>query len=158
MCIESDLTSFDNANGGPGAYTVRTMQPDSYSLTLASLETVDRVARAAHLWVRHGRAVRELSPGSGSTARRHELAAGVISGLCDALALNGDDALLAAYVYALLAGEDDEALATATAVYRQRAEPSEHFAFIEGQSAAGDLLAILRSPQVEIDEPGFGTA
>ena len=95
------------------------MEPTYHPLSLATLETVNRVARAAHVWIRHKQGTQPLIPSAASGQADHELAAGVISGLCDALFLDGQHALLTAYAYALLDGEDEQALNTARAMSNQ---------------------------------------
>jgi len=122
------------------------MEPTHHLLSLATLETVNRVARATHLWVRHKQASAPYIP-STSVAQaqaHHVLAAGVISGLCDALLLDGQHALLSAYAYALLDGEGEQALSTARALSTERRTTAEAAAFRDGKLAALDIIAVVQ--------------
>jgi hypothetical protein len=106
------------------------------------LEVSDRVARAAHLWIRHG------FPGA-----PQELIAGLISGLCAGLELQDSHALMAGYAYALIDGETVNALPHAETVLRCQTDSAPRAAFVEGQQAARELMiqldptAFQRSPQ-----------
>jgi len=111
---------------------------------LADLETIDRVARAAHLWIRHGQAGRHLSPIPGLNQTRHNLAAGLITGLCDALELDGQCALMSAYAYALLDGETEHALAIAYALSDRQIESQCRSSFLAGRAAANELIGVVR--------------
>lgn len=120
------------------------MEPTYHPLSLATLETVNRVARAAHLWIRHKQAIRPLTPPPATEQTHNELAAGVISGVCDALALDGQHALLAAYAYALLDGEDGQALNTARALSTQYRTVAEAAAFRDGKLTALEIIAVVQ--------------
>ena len=74
----------------------------------------------------------------------HVLAAGVISGLCDALLLDGQHALLSAYAYALLDGEDEQALSTARALSMERRTTAEAAAFRDGKLVALEIIAVVQ--------------
>ena len=111
---------------------------------LADLETIDRVARAAHLWIRHGQAVQHHGPSLGFKQARHSLAAGLIAGLCEALELDGLCTQLSAYAYALLDGESEHALAIAYAVSDRRIESQHRSSFLAGRAAAEELIAVVR--------------
>ena len=120
------------------------MEPTHHLLSLATLETVNRVARAAHLWVRHKQASAPYIPSTSAAQAHHVLAAGVISGLCDALLLDGQHALLSAYAYALLDGEGEQALSTARALSTERRTTAEAAAFRDGKLAALDIIAVVQ--------------
>ena len=110
---------------------------------LAQLEIIDKVARAAHLWIRHDRAVRRFSTPEPSGPVRHNLSAGLISGLCDALKLDRQCALYSAYAYALLDNESDQALAIAYVLLHPQIEAKCRTAYQAGRETADDLIAIL---------------
>lgn len=120
------------------------MEQTYHALSLATLETVNRVARAAHLWIRHNQLAQTFAPVGAAGHAHPELAAGVISGLCDALLLDGQVALLSAYAYALLDGEDEQALNTARALLKQRRTAAEAVAFRDGTLAALDIIAVVQ--------------
>jgi hypothetical protein len=120
------------------------MEPKYDALSLATLETVNRVARAAHLWIRHKQAAAPFVPSTTVVQADHELAAGVISGLCDALNLDGQHALLSAYAYALLEGEDDQALHTAHALFEQGSSTAEAIAYREGKLMALEIIGVVQ--------------
>jgi hypothetical protein len=122
------------------------MEPTYHLLSLATLETVNRVARAAHLWIRHKQTSPPFNPSTTAAQAQdhHVLAAGVISGLCDALLLDGQHALLSAYAYALLDGEDEQALSTARALSTERRTIAEAAAFRDGKLVALDIIAVVQ--------------
>jgi hypothetical protein len=120
------------------------MEPKYHALSLVTLETVNRVARAAHLWIRHKQTIRPFTPPPAIEQTHNELAAGVISGVCDALALDGQHALLAAYAYALLDGEDVQALSTARALSSQHRTVAEAAAFRDGKLTALEIIAVVQ--------------
>jgi hypothetical protein len=120
------------------------MEPTYHPLSLATLETVNRVARAAYLWIRHKQAIQPCIPTATTGQTHNELAAGIISGVCDALALDGQHALLAAYAYALLDGEDEQALNTASALSTPNRTVAEAAAFRDGKLAALELIAVVQ--------------
>lgn len=120
------------------------MEQTYHPLSLATLETINRVARAAHLWIRHKQLAQTFVP-VGVAAQAHpQLAAGIISGLCDALLLDDQVALLSAYAYALLDGEDEQALNTARALLKQHRTAAEAVAFRDGTMAALDIIAVVQ--------------
>ena len=120
------------------------MEPKHNSLTLATLETVNRVARAAHLWIRHKKAATIFTSAATVKQPDHQLAAGVISGLCDALELDGQTALLSAYAYALLEGEDEHALHTARALLEQGRATTKAPAYRDGKLVALDIIGVVQ--------------
>ena len=109
------------------------------ALGLTDLETADRLARAADLWLRHQATVGDL----GQTSSRHARAAGLISGLCVAFELGGQSALLAAYAFGLLNDESEEVFAVAAAVLNASGSVTVGPAFEHGQAIAVDLIAAL---------------
>ena len=130
------------------------MTDSTYSSTeLANLEIIDRVARAAHLWIRHHKLTRRFSSGDGVQAARHNLVAGLISGLCDQLALDSRCAVYSAYAYALFDGETEHALAIAYLLLKQQIETKYRPAYEEGEAAAEELVAVLRWPEMDASLP-----
>lgn len=117
------------------------MEPKNDALNLATLETVNRVARAAHLWIRHKQALSPFMSATTGLQTNYELAAGVISGLCDALLLDGQHALLSAYAYSLLDGENETVLHTARALLEQRRSSAEAVAYRDGRLAALEIIS-----------------
>ena len=71
-----------------------------------SLETVDAVARAAHLWVRS-----LCLSGFQTEQERLAIAGGLIAGLCRHLELDARIQELVSYVYTLLDDDGNQALA-----------------------------------------------
>jgi len=128
--------------------------PDSTycSAEQANLEIVDRVARAVHLWIRHGGTTRRFSS-AGNFRVRQNLVAGLISGLCDQLHLNSRHAVYSAYAYGLLEGETEHSLAIAYLLLNQQIETEYRPAFQEGLEAACDLIAMLRWPELDAAAP-----
>jgi hypothetical protein len=116
---------------------------------MADLEIIDRVARAAHLWIRHGKTTQRFTSSQIQPAGRQNLVAGLISGLCDLLNLDTRCAVYSAYAYALLDSEKEHALAIAYLLLNQQGEKKYRSAFQEGQEAAYDLVAILRWPELD---------
>jgi len=119
------------------------MEPTYHPLSLATLETINRVARSAHLWIRHKQAIQPYIPSTAGEQTHNEMAAGLISGVCDALALDRQHALLAAYAYALLDGEDEQALNTARALSTKNRTIAEATAFRDGKLAALEIIAVV---------------
>jgi len=113
------------------------------------LEAADRVARAAYIWIRHGNAVEVPSPGQSG---RQDLIAGVIFGLCNALQLNEQHALLSAYAYALIDGEAAEALLAARSMLRRSNDVPQPSAYQQGLRAARDLVALIEVPVSDASE------
>ena len=120
------------------------MEPTYHPLSLATLETVNRIARAAHLWIRHKQTVQPRTASVDDEQDSSEMAAGVISGICGALALDGQHALLAAYAYALLDGEGEQALNTARALSTEHRTTAQAAAFRDGKLAALEIIAVVQ--------------
>jgi hypothetical protein len=129
------------------------MDPMDSTPALAELEAIDRVARATHLWIRHERAFMRLAEQDGHGPGRHNLVAGVIAGLCDALDLDQRCAVLAAYAYALIDSETEHALAIAYPLCNRQIETRYLSAFEAGRNAAADLIAILGAQNPEAVAP-----
>jgi len=110
---------------------------------LADLEAVDRVARAAHLWVRHNVSAGQIRPASDAADTRCPLAAGVISGLCEVFERDSRCSLLAAYAYALLDGESDHVMGVAYSLVRLPRDSGSRAAFNAGRAMAVDMIAVL---------------
>jgi hypothetical protein len=123
---------------------------------LADLEVIDRVARAAHLWVRHGRTQRAGDSFDRDATARHNLAAGIISGICDALDLDRRIAVFSAYAYALLDNETEHALEVAYPLFHDQIDTANRAAFQAGRDAADGLIDLLRSPGPDgFNAPGY---
>jgi hypothetical protein len=120
------------------------MEPTTDALNLATLETVNRVARAAHAWIRHKRTVSQFLPVPATAEAGAELAAGVIAGLCDVLLLDAQHALLSAYAFALLEGEDESALETARALLAQQKSLVQASAYSDGKSVALEIISAVQ--------------
>ena len=104
------------------------------------LETVDAVARAAHLWIRALCMTESLNEGD-----RLALAGGLIGGLCERLDLDPRIHQLVAYVYALLNGhnKDGEAL-SASRLMIHRPVPREYRDWHEkGREEAAGIVEML---------------
>lgn len=108
------------------------------------LEAADRVARAAHLWIRHGNAVRFPAHGQGV---RQDVVAGVIFGLCTALDLDDRHALMSAYAYALIDGDAADALVLAQSMVRRRDDERYRSAYQHGLTVANDLVDLIGAPE-----------
>lgn len=116
---------------------------------LLMLETSDRVARAAYLWIRHADTGDHPGPGA---AARQDLVAGVIFGLCDALCLDDKHALLSAYAFFLIDGQAADAFNIARSMFTGRKGPGTRVAYRRGRDIARDLVGLLESP-----DPGADT-
>ena len=103
-----------------------------------SLETVDAVARAAHLWVR-SLCLSELQ----SEEERHAIAGGLITGLCRHLELDARIRELVSYVYTLLDDEDKQALAISRLMLDQPIPRSTRHAYDKGKTEAAGIVEML---------------
>ena len=104
-----------------------------------SLEIVDAVARAAHLWVR------SLCLGEFQTEEeRHAVAGGLITGLCRHLELDARIQELVLYVYTLLDDEGNQALAISRLMPDQPISRSKRHAYDKGKSEATGIVEMLR--------------
>jgi hypothetical protein len=102
-----------------------------------SLETVDAVARAAHLWVR-SLCLSELQ----SEEERHAIAGGLITGLCRHLELDARVRELVSYVYTLL-DDDKQALAISRLMLDQPIPQSTRHAYDKGKTEAAGIVEML---------------
>ena len=102
-----------------------------------SLETVDAVARAAHLWVR-ALCLSELQ----SEEERHAIAGGLITGLCRHLELDARIRELVSYVYTLL-DDDKQALAISRLMLDQPIPQSTRHAYDKGKTEAAGIVEML---------------
>jgi len=104
-----------------------------------SLETVDAVARAAHLWVR-SLCLSELQ----TEEERHAIAGGLITGLCRHLKLNARIQELVLYVYTLLDDQGNQALAISRLMLDQPIPRSTRHAYDKGKTEAIGIVEMLR--------------
>lgn len=117
------------------------MQSDNDTITSNpatddSLETVDAVARAAHIWVR------SLCLSDFQTEEeRQAIASGLITGLCRHLELDARIQELVAYVYTLLDNEGNQALAISRLMLDQPG--STRHAYEKGRTEATGIVAML---------------
>jgi len=112
-------------------------QPD-LSLSGASLETADSVARAAHVWIR-SLCLNEMQ----KEKERLALAGGLIAGLCERLELNPRVQELVAYVYTLLDDEGGQALTVSRVMLNQPVPASLSRAYNRGRSEAAGIVEML---------------
>ena len=113
-----------------------------------SLETVDAVARAAHLWVR-SLCLSELQ----TEEERHAIAGGLITGLCRHLELDARIQELVLYVYTLLDDEGNQALAISRLMLDQPIPQSTHHAYDKGKTEAAGIVEMLRYHDQSGTEP-----
>jgi len=116
---------------------------------LAMIDTADRIARAAYLWLRQ-RAHLQDSPSTCSGSLNGEprarlFVAGFIFELCDTLHLTQQHGLLAAYAYSLLDGGDPNALGIATILADARTVVPTSMVFDEGRLMANEMFGLLES-------------
>ena len=104
-----------------------------------SLETVDAVACAAHLWVR-SLCLSEFQ----TEEERHAVAGGLITGLCRHLELDARIQELVLYVYTLLDDEGNQALAISRLMPDQPISRSKRHAYDKGKSEAAGIVEMLR--------------
>jgi hypothetical protein len=128
---------------------------------LASLDTADRIARSAYLWLRQRAVSCGLSfalDGQLKDGHRTQLIiAGFIFELCDALQLTSQHCLLAAYAYVLLDGGDADPLVIATILRDAHTVPQTSVVFSEGRSMAGEMLTLLDNSEFQaVPQDGFG--
>ena len=113
-----------------------------HSISKQDLETIDAVARAAHLWVRaHG------LDGIPDPGERRALASGLVEGLCSRLNLGSRLTEFVAYVFALLDNEGDLALPVARYMLDQSIETAYREAFAKGRAGAAEIIdLVLKCP------------
>lgn len=103
-----------------------------------SLETVDAVARAAHLWIR-SLCLNEMQ----TEEERYAIASGLVVGLCERLALNHRIQELVAYVYTLLDNEGKQALSVSRLMLDQPVPQSMRGAYARGRAEAVGIVEML---------------
>ena len=103
-----------------------------------SLETVDAVARTAHLWVR-SLCLNEFQ----TEDERHAIAGGLITGLCKHLELDARIQELVLYVYTLLDDEGNQALAISRLMLDQPIPRSTRHAYDKGKAEAEGIVEML---------------
>jgi hypothetical protein len=103
-----------------------------------SLETVDAVARTAHLWVR-SLCLNEFQ----TEEERHAIAGGLITGLCRHLELDARIQELVLYVYTLLDDEGNQALAISRLMLDQPIPRSTRHAYDKGKTEAVGIVEML---------------
>jgi len=118
-----------------------------------SLETVDAVARAAHLWIR-SLCLNELQ----TDDERHAIASGLVVGLCERLALNHRIQALVAYVYTLLDNEGNQALAVSRLMLDQPVPRSMRGAYARGKTEAVGIVEMLGYHDYYKEASGDGSA
>lgn len=119
------------------------MKNDAYKITNVhakddSLETVDAVARAAHLWIR-SLCLNEFQ----TDDERHAIASGLVAGLCTHLELNTRIQELVIYVYTLLDDAGSQALAISRLMLDQPIPQSTRSAYEKGRSEAEGIIEML---------------
>jgi hypothetical protein len=105
----------------------------------SSVETVDAVARAAHLWIR-SLCLTEVT----TEEERYATASGLVAGLCERLALTPRIQALVAYVYSLLDNEGSRALAVSRLMLDEPASRSARGAYARGKSEAVGIVELIR--------------
>ena len=103
------------------------------------VETVDAVARAAHLWIR-SICLTEVK----SEVERYATASGLVAGLCERLALTPRIQALVAYVYSLLENEGGRALAVSRLMLDEPVSRSARGAYARGKSEAVGIVELIR--------------
>jgi len=103
-----------------------------------SLETVDAVARAAHLWVR-SLCLSEFQ----TEEERLAIAGGLITGLCRHLELDARIQELVLYVYTLLDDEGNQALPVSRLMLDQPIPRSTRHAYNKGKTEAAGIVEML---------------
>ena len=105
----------------------------------SSVETVDAVARAAHLWIR-SLCLAEVK----TEEERYATASGLVAGLCERLALTPRVQALVAYVYSLLDNEGGRALAVSRRMLNEPVSRSARGAYDRGKSEAVGIVELVR--------------
>jgi hypothetical protein len=112
--------------------------PVNDAVTADSLETVDSVARAAHLWIR-SLCLNEVQ----TEQERYAIASGLVAGLCECLELNDRIQALVAYVYTLLDQEGRQALAVSRLMLDHPVPPPMRGAHARGKTEAAGIVEML---------------
>ena len=116
-----------------------------------SLDTVDAVARAAHLWVR-SLCLSEFQ----SEEERLAIAGGLIAGLCRHLELDARIQELVSYVYTLLDDDGNQALAVSRLMLDQPIPRSTRHAYDKGKTEAAGIVEMLGYHDQLRTEPAQG--
>lgn len=103
-----------------------------------SLETVDAVARAAHLWIRSLYMAEFPDP-----AERQAIAGGLVDGLCKHLSLDPRIRDLIAYVYTMLDGQTESALSASKVMLARPESASFRRAYRRGRTEATAIAEML---------------
>jgi hypothetical protein len=107
-------------------------------LSKKSLETVDAVARAAHLWIRSLCLSESLEAGE-----RQSIAGGLVAGLCERLELDSRVRDLVAYVYALLDDHGAQALPISRLMLENPVPRRQRSAYDRGRLEAAAIVEML---------------
>ena len=107
------------------------------------VETVDAVARAAHLWIRT-LCLHEMQ----SDEERHAVASGLVAGLCELLSLTPGVQALVGYVYTLLDHEGRQALALSRLMLAEPLPQPAREAYERGKSEAAGIIELVRYHEV----------
>ena len=108
------------------------------TISKEDLETIDSVARAAHLWISsHGF---DDIPDLGE---RRALASGLVAGLCSRLNLGSRLTEFVAYVYALLDNEGDMALPVARYMLDTPFVTANRASFERGRAGAAEIIELV---------------
>jgi hypothetical protein len=118
--------------------------PEPSNSSFKILNTVDRIARATDLWVRHGVGAGRFSLSDSMPRARQELAAGIIYGLCDSLELDDRHLFFTLYVYFLLNGDTGQAMTDARDLYNLREKDDTPDVFRQGLNEADNLMTLLQ--------------
>jgi hypothetical protein len=102
------------------------------------LDTADAVARAAHIWIR-SLCLTDLQ----TPQERHELARGLVVGLCERLELDPQIQRLVAYVYALLDDEGGQALVASRLMLADPPRGAQQQAYKKGREEAAAIVEML---------------
>ncbi len=103
-----------------------------------SLETVDAVARAAHLWIRSLTLAEMPDP-----AERQAIAGGLVDGLCEHLELDPRVRDLIAYVYTMLDGQTETTLSASRVMLARPESASFRRAYRKGRTEAAAIVEML---------------
>ncbi len=103
-----------------------------------SLDTVDAVARAAHLWVRA-----LCNADFPHPDERRAVAGGLVAGLCEHLELDPRVHDLVAYVYTLLDGETDATLSVSRLMLDRPSASGFRKAYRKGRMEAAAIVEML---------------
>jgi hypothetical protein len=115
-----------------------TAPPQSLDPDKTALETVDAVARAAHLWIRSLYMTEIADP-----AERLAIAGGLVDGLCERLELTPRVRDLIAYVYTMLDGQTETTLSVAKLMLARPEASGFRKAYRRGRTEAAAIVEML---------------